>query len=414
MASPVNDSYSVANGVTMYVGRAAPVNAGYPSWRPAPGFFADISLNTLADIAPSGWPVTDIASPFSNWSGNNYNDDLGPLGGTSNHGSGHLALSSNPLWAGVNNFNASTQLFTMSNVPPVPVSDDTTNYQYWEVPAGQPGAGFTMVPHTYGGTLIRSAAAGGGPKGSMVRVNFPGAGVKQATHEFDLSLPSGAPARVISETAIAGGYPCACVDEAGTGFYLLDYYGQGPMRHYTFGTVQGQPYNYTLVPGGASFNSYGNAQMVLKPGANSCLVSTAGAPASGSVELRICPIIAGVPQSWTTMNVTGTSPNDSRCGLKWSTILQCFVTINGGTLAGGGTGNATVHRLTPPASGSLITGTWTWTSEVVVGLGGAILSRSRVADNGTWGNLVELPKCGTLVFCNSIFDKMQALTLQGM
>ena len=400
--------YNIASGVTLYAGCAAvapPPASGTPVVRPAPGTFANVSLNTLNSVAPAGWPTGDSGGPFANWTGAVLAKDYSTRGAMVNHGSGHLSEGTS-LWAGVNIFDFDTSRWVMSNVPSQPIIQRYPEINAYVDLHGEslvPATlGHTTPPHTYDGVIYRRASTGK-PKGSMLRLSFAGAAYTSSAHEFDISSPTAPPVRVIDALGGNNSYPMAALNEAETGFWYLTGNGTGPMRFYDFTT-----YTSTVISG-ADFNEYGNYSMSLIPGARTCLVAT-GNSGSGGVDMGVyvCPLIGGVPSTWTKITPTGTPPSDKRCGSVWSTILNCMVSYEAA-------GSNNVHRLTPPATGSLTTGTWAWTFETLTGVGGILPARTQsVADNGAWGRFIEAPALGCFIWVDSINGPVQAWTLQGM
>jgi hypothetical protein len=395
-------------GGKSYVGTTRPATgggSGSPVVRPAPGTFANVSLNTLQSVAPASWPSGDSGGPFANWTGAVLATDYSTRGALVNHGSGHLSEGT-PLWAGVNIFDFDTSMWVMSNVPSQPIIQRYPEINAYVDLHGESlvaaTLGHTTPPHTYDGVIYRRAS-GGKPKGSMLRLSFAGASYTQSAHEFDIASATAPAVRVIDTLPGGNSYPMSAVNEAGTGFWYLTGNGTGPMAFYDFAT-----FSKTVITG-ADFNEYGNYSMTLIPGARSCLVATGNSGAGGvDFGVYVCPLVSGVPSVWTKITPTGTPPSDKRCGSVWSTILNCLVSYEAA-------GSYKVHRLTPPATGSLTTGTWAWTSETLTGVGGISPARTTSpADNGSWSRFIEAPTIGCFIWVDSVAGPVQAWTLQGM
>jgi hypothetical protein len=415
MASPVNDSYSVANGVTMYVGRGAPSTG---STAPAAGYFKEVSTNVPLDVNQAGGPTTDNGWMFSNWAGVAFLPDYGAQGGLAYYGSGHLSPGA-PLCALVLMYDIATDTFHASNVPAEPLLDpapgtvlDTYN-QF-----GESTVTATLKhpypAHPYAATIGRSAAQGGGSQGSLIRLSIGGANVfKASAHQWDVSLPSGTPVRIMDSVGYDGMYPMACLNEAGDGFYIGNNIGPGPLREYFFVDIPSDgslsatvPYtSHTLF----GFNDYGDYALTLIPGARRCLVAT-GRTGSGGINsaIYVAPIVGGVVQAPVKITTTGTGPSShassSKSGTVWDAQHSCLVAYEAA-------GSYNVHHLTPPASGSLTTQPWVWTYEVMQSADGSLPCRTTAVDNGAWGRFYKVGD--TYYWADSCLKKMQRWTIQG-
>lgn len=405
MAAPRNNAYAVASGAGVYAGRAAP--SGLPSWLPAEGQFADISLNTLLSARPTGWPTTEGAGPFANWSGGVWAPDFGSMGGYVVHGSGHLTPGT-PTWAGVWVFDIASQLWVGRNVPPAPLNEvggiypraDYYNDYFESIVSGLEG--HTYPPHTYDGLAYQSSANGGGADGSLIRFAMPGSGVANAkvAHRFDLSSASAAPTRVMAAVnSISNSYPATAVDEARGGVWTTDANGLGGVGFVDFDTWTETRWT------GVAFNAYGDQSIVYVP-TRDCLVALGrDGPGGSNMSVRVCPIVGGVPQGWSTVAQSGTPPTDRRCGGVWSTLLGCLVSFES-------TGSYAVHKLTVPSD--LTGGTWAWTTETMTGVSGATPSQSTTSGNGAWSRFVEAPELGCFLWADSVTGPLQAWRLTGM
>lgn len=397
MATPRGATYSAGSGVTVYGGRSSPV----PAWLPPEGQFADISLNTVYSARPSGWPTGESAGPFANWSGGVWAPDFGTTGGYVIHGSGHLSAGT-PTWAGVWVFDIASLLWVGRNIPAAPLLENSGDYNSYGESVVSGVEGHTYPPHTYDGLAYQNTANGGGADGALIRFAVPGSGLANAkcAHRFDLASTSAAPTRVMTAVnSIANSYPATAVDEARGGVWTTDSNGLGGVGFVDFDTWAETRWT------GVTFNAYGDQSMVYVP-TRDCLVAL-GRDGSGGVNMsvRVCPIVAGAPQAWTTVAQSGTPPTDRRCGGVWSTLLGCIVSFESA-------GSYTVHKLTVPAD--LTGGTWAWSSETLTGVSGATPVRSTVADNGAWSRFVEAPELGCFLWADSVTGPVQAWRLAGM
>lgn len=403
MATPRGKTYTAPSGATVYGGRSSPL----PAWLPPAGQFANISLNTMHSARPSGWPNTESAGPFANWSGAVWAPDFGPRGGYAVHGSGHLTPGS-PIWAGVWVFDIASQLWVGRNVPTSPLVETGTGYplasyynDYFEsIVSGTEG--HTYAPHTYDGLAYQSSANGGGSDGALIRFCMAGSGIAnpKVAHRFDLSSSSAPPTRVLNAVnSISNSYPATAVDEARGGVWTTDSNGLGGVGFVSFSTWAETRW------ASVTFNAYGDQSMVYIP-TRDCLVAM-GRDGSGGVNMsvRVCPIVGGAPQGWATVAQSGTPPTDRRCGGVWSTLLGCIVSYTAA-------GSSTVHKLQVPAD--LTGGAWVWTSETLTGVGGATPARASGADNGAWSRFIEAPELGCFLWADGVSAPVQAWRLTGM
>ena len=398
MATAVDDTYSAESGATIYGGREGP--SALPAWVPEPGTFADISLNTMYDVRPEGWPNSDIAGPFLNWSGGVFNPDFSALGALVIHGSGHLA-SGSPVWAGNWCFDLDNLAWVGRNVPgPLNAYGESTD------PAS---LGHTYAPHTYDGLVMQPAALGGGPKGSLIRASMAGAPFGVPVHRFDLSSAVDAPGRVIDNLG-GDSYPAAALDAGRGGFWYLDAKGTGPLKFVSFSDWSATQYS------GVEFGEYGSHNLVYIPAPWDCLLSLGDKGTMGAAvySMRVCPIVGDVPQGFSVATYSGTPVPDTRAGGCWSTLLERVVCMEGYD-------STTVHQITPPDPGELLSGTWAWSTESLTGVGGATVGHAintnnglPFANNGTWSRFVEAPAARCFLWCQGINKPVQAWRLTGM
>lgn len=378
--------------------------AGAPAWLPPEGHFTNISLNTLASVRPSGWPNSDVAGPFANWSGATLASGFSKLGAYVVHGSGHLTPGS-PLWAGVWCFDLDTLKWVGRNIPSQPMLESPSSVlfnNYGEVTSPAAIAGHTYPPHTYDGLAYCPPALGGGVSGSLLRFFYAGSTMQNSVHKFDLSSPTSPPTRIIDNFPIAGSYPATAVDEARGGVWVLTGNGHGPLKFLKF-----SDWSITTFPN-VDYNEYGNHSLIYLPAPYDCLVGMGNSGSGGvSRSTWICPIVGDVPQGFTKIEPTGTAPVDRRSGGVWSTILKCIVSYDAA-------GSYKVHRLTPPSPSALNSGTWTWTSETLIGVAGATPSKNASANNGAWGRFIEVPAARCFIFCDGVEQPVQAWRLSGM
>jgi hypothetical protein len=412
------DSYTIASGGTLSAGMNPPSPGSPPNWRPAAGQFKDISLNTLRGAAPAGWPSSDVAGPFLNWAGGFFNPYWGTYGGVVVRGSGHLTHGT-PVWGGNWIWDVGTRLWVGANVPGAPLLEDTSLYNGFFESTQAASLGHTYVPHTYDGLVLRSPANGGSAKGSMWATFSPGStGYPNFIHEYDLSSASAPPVRKFDDVPLGGSnssYPMAALDEARGGYWLLPANGAAPLKFIHFDAT-------VTSYAGIGYGCYGDNSLIYLPAPFDCLVGMGRNNADNTTFcVFVCPIIGGVPQGFVEVTPTGTQPNDGRCGGVW--VADTEWTDGVGKIVCYEAGRSyRVHMLTPPASGSLTTGTWAWTYETLVGDQGQLPSNPGVnvnnglpyTENGIWSRFVHCPAAKCFLFCNGVNAPMQAWRLTGL
>ncbi len=430
------NTWTIASGATLYAGCAAPSIGpeDWPQWRKdlQEGQYADISLNTFQSVLPAGWPLGEEAGPFINWSGAIRASDYGPLGAYSLFGSGHLSYGS-PLCAGVGNFNVFTRMWERSNDPTQPLLEINPNI----IETDGSFVGYNLnyesdVPatlnhlypgHMYNGLNYIDAAHGGGPKGTMLQTFIGGSSARNILHAFDLSLAHG-PSTRFSETAIVlggndgGTYPMSASDNVRGCTYMLSGEGKGPVKSIDWATKV-----ITTHHASAQFNVSGQHNMIYLPAPWDCLVtmgydyqySDAFPTRHLDVHVRVFPIINNVVQPPVEVFPTGTQPTHAACGGTWVEKLNRLACFPGGT-------GQIVFTLTPPAPGSLTTGTWAWNSIAMTGNSGQAVSNPGINgnngfpynNNGSWGKFIYFPNLECCLWCNGVLAPVQAFVLPGM
>ena len=391
---------AVTNSNPFSINVVAPVT-GLPSWVPSAGTFANISLNTVAAVRPTGWPTSEPAGPFANWSGGVFASGFGARGADVVHGSGHLAAGT-PVWAGVWCFDLESRLWVGRNVPAAPLLENAAYNAFGESTNGAT-VGHPYPPHTYDGLIYQSPALGGpSPAGALLRVSSAGSPFGTPIHQFNLNSATSAPARVVNSMG-GTSYPAAALDEGRGGLWYLSANGNGPLKFVNLST-----WAVTTIAG-VDYNEYGNHSLIYLPAPYDCLLGM-GSSGSGGVNLGmyVSRIVAGVPQAFVQVAFSGTPPADRRCGGVWSTLLSKVVSYQAA-------GSTTVHKCTPPGTGAALTsGTWAWSSETLSGVAGATPSRNTTTDNGSWGRFIEAPDLRCFIWCDSVTGPVQAWRLMGM
>jgi hypothetical protein len=365
-----------------------------PAWVPAPGSFADISLNSMADVdpCPGGGcaysEVTGQESVFSVWSGGAFAPDFSSYGALLCHGGGHAGYSGNEVYA----FDLSTRLWERLGTPsPYAESDADDNGEY---PDGKP-----FPPHTYQSQAFLSSANGGGAKGSFLRFGFAGASVKQWAHRFDLATSTWSRFADLSSIPTNQSYFGACFDPSRNVYWIL---GGGDSS----GGIGKLSAGGTLAIVGKGDNVDGQHVLGYCP-PHDMLVNFGTASGKPHIAGWLCT--ASATTYFAPLKVTGDGPGTGyNGGLEWSTLLGCFVTYPGN-------GSKTVYKLTPPAKNPLVD-SWVWSSETLTGANGAapITANYPSGYNGHWSRFREAPLLKSFVYADGRRNPVQLWRLTGM
>lgn len=382
-----------------------------PAWVPEPGTFEDISTNTLFQVRPTGWPASDIAGPLMNWSGGVYASDFGTDGGLAIFGSGHLSQGS-PLWAGVWVLDLATLGWVGRNVPAEPLLENAASYDGYGLSTVPATLGHPYPPHTYDGLLYRPAALGGGVDGQLIQAATTASVANgRRVIAFDLSSATAPPTLVVSNVpGLGNGYAACADDHARGGFWATDGIGQGGLSFVSYAD-----WSVISFPS-VGFNAYGNTSLIYVPDRD-CIVAFSSGSGGVGTDVRVCPIVGGVPKGWALVVQAGSMP-DARAGGVWSTILGCIVSYRGiPSYTTDISQGYVVHKLALPAD--LVGGIWSWTTETLTGVGGAVPTMSRdgnnaYLNNGTWSRFVEVPSARCFLFAGSVNGPVQAWRLTGM
>lgn len=244
MASPVNDSFSVASGVTMYCGRS-----NLPSWVPPSGYFADVPVTNL----PSTLTPTIYAGDtqvmkrcYEDWGGGAWLRDFSLLGGYVLYSAGHEANDSAPNIQLTQVLDFSTLTWVVRNVPAQ--ANSLISFQPYSGAANWPDVttlgtpGYSTndntpySPHTYNGLQEMPTAWGGGSKGTLVSFFFGGSGWRNRVNLMDVSQATGGYSKLTTTQAAqgansgyisfaasggvkGGSYPISAIDEIRQGWW---------------------------------------------------------------------------------------------------------------------------------------------------------------------------------------------------
>lgn len=437
-----------------------------PSWVPAPGTFAEFTLNKPMDVGMQ-------AATINYWCSGAFIADYGPYGAIAYHGGrDHNSVPANAQQAVyVLDLEArlyerkcypieshmQAKLYTNSSPPPPLTYIGTPSDDWGAYPDGSSNA-----QHTYANLCEMPVAWGGGPKGSLVRVAESGGASKSkvdagatdtgaaegnsATWRFDLSkaehtLADPATMRLTGDqlyhfrpdnpniVACVTDAITACIDRTREGWWAFQRtMGTPLLRGLSFTSKTGVVTNFAARP--VLFGFWSKMHHF----ADDDLLCVLSDEISwdvwrfGTVKLlnlnsaddwvTIIPTLPDdVSVNWTKW---GTPPDHLSCGYGGPTWCQdldggCFVMLDFKNPSGIQS-QLRVWKLTPPPPGQRFTGTWAWTVETVTSSDGSTVNvRVDVgSSNGALGRLIECPALRSLVWTRSHGQKGQLIRLQGM
>ncbi len=365
-----------------------------PSWLPAPGQFASVSLANATSVDPcpdqrcrySG--TEGFASLWTVWNGGVYASALGAMGSMLFFGGGHFSYDGNHVIA----YDVATRRWSRLNEPGdfnTYASGDSNATNVLVDADGSFPDGTPYPNHTNMGCEYLPPEAGGGRLGSYVFVGHEQTGVRIAHSNlwlFDLERRSWTRWRL----PVAGANLLSiCYDSNRRGLWycnadrITSYFSKALY----FLDVAAR----TMTQVGVNSRGAKMGDITYLPGltylpSNDCLVL----PRNGKGLDLTCIELAGLaPKSdeWAPMyNINQAGPKarslwthpdgDATADNKY---LNCaasdrleFCQRDGALYAPDleSSGPCKLHRLAPPASGSLQSGTWTWTTETLTARAG--------------------------------------------
>lgn len=385
----------VAHGINddpKWAMRARSSSGALPSFVPAAGTFANVSLNTMSAVDPCPsqscvYSGAGIESVFNVWNGGAYAANYGQYGALVCHGGGHNSYSGNaPFLYDIGN---RTWACIGTPSPYEELSADSDG----EYPDGRP-----FPPHCYSGLGYLSPANGGGTKGSLLRFGFAGSGDNEWVHRCDLT--TGVWSRWSNTFLTGGSYFTACYDPTRNRHWYCAGYESFFSGHGYIDSTTGLVH----VLSNLGDNADGaNHTMGYCP-VNDTLVALG--TQSGVIMLR--GRLASSSVQFNQLTTSGIFPPDPNAGLEWSTLLQCFVSYYGN-------GSATVYKLTPPAT-SPLTNAWVWSSQTLTGAGGAtpVVANYPSGFNGQWSRFREVPALRCFIYADGKDNPVQLWRLSGM
>lgn len=360
------------------------------AWVPAPGTFADVSLNKPSDVNPcpaEGCAYSGTegqAGVFVDWTSGVFAPELGALGSYVCWGGGHKGYAGNEVYR----WDVESRMWMrMGN--PSSYSDAPGNIAAdGSFPDGKPAA-----PHTYHTLGIRASAFGGGANGSLIQATLPacdqlGNGRSGAWWQFDFA--KAAWSKFIDSSSISPGTLTfkTMVQEPDGSFWWL---GGGYVPQIARITQTGLITKYPVSINTGNYFSGGVF--------GSRIIALNGDFGSGTQLrlLNLAEVEAGGSDAtvWRIPRVTGL-PADGANGLRWCPDLQRFAAMSGDS-------PNKIYWLKPPADAW--SGTWVWSSETLVPARGAA---PRTLVNGSHGRFVWCAPIKCFLWASGANNAMQA------
>jgi hypothetical protein len=413
-------------------GGFSPLLPTLPYTIPAQGFFKNISLNTLTDVkacqappigAPT-WPSCPygdayLQGVFYVWTGGAYGSEYSPYGGYFvGPGGGHSSYAGNELYA----FNLTTALWDRLRNPSMYGEPDEiqSGPNAGLFPDGQPAP-----THAYSTPQYIPGSWFGGVKGkyvfgSFANSNYWGMNLDDA---FSRSWVK------FTTTSTYTAYSNSARDVNRRGIWLITGSNPGPLRFVDGVTGAVTTYSTSTNVGAYSAIGYSPSLdiLLLSAGTYDRLGTAAGGDVSSFFILPAsAPNSGWSPGGNKGLVWSGTGPGGytysdalgatmvARAGLEWSTILNCFVSMYPGD------NGAKVYFFKPPAGATtfaqLVAGTWTWTSETLVGEAGAVpsLQPNPSNRNGGYNRFREVPLLKCFVWADDVTGPTQLWRPTGM
>jgi hypothetical protein len=415
------------------------------------GKFMEFTLNTPSDtVNPPG--VTDDYIPdfWRNWCGGAFLRDYSAYGGVGYHGGGrHGGTTNNP---GVIMLNLATRQYEWvcktnhHNQPTQGVgvgeAYPTDDFGYYL------DDGTAASPHTYNAVCEWPASWGGGPKGSLVRAgNTAGdstsltiaSGSAQDGYcsigRFDVSQEFGGHSRIsgvieyVQGVPQQGNYVGACMSHTRQGWFCGIMgagggFGDTMFVHRTGAITRfaGLPNNFRYEGIYHHFGEQGQDVLLRCSDFNEesfLHVADLSQPTPTWINktnvvsniANIVPLGELGPGSYTSIG---------SAGIRWSTILNCFVWLDWVTTINAGLG-VRIGKLIPSNPNDILNSTWGVQIETVTSQDGSLIlnaDQGGAADdgsfNGPYGRLVEAPALRALVWSRGATQNGQLIRLQGM
>jgi hypothetical protein len=417
------------------------------------GTFREFTLNRPIDtVNPTG--VTDdyISDFFGNWCGGAFLRDYSAYGGVGYHGGGRHGGTPNNT--GVMMLNLATRqyewvcksvLFHNQATQGAGVGEayPTDDFGYYV------DDGTAQSPHTYNAMCEMPAAWGGGPKGSLIRAGNTAGDSTSLTiamgsaqdgygsiGRFDVSQEFGGHSRLSGAIEHRPGIPQqgnyfgACTDHTRQGWFNGVMGAGGGSGDTMFVHRTGAITRYA---GLSNSNRYDGIFHHFGEQGQDVLLRCTDFDSTSFIHIADMSLATPtwINKSGTVTNVQNIYPYGGSgpatieslgvAGIRWSTILNCFVWIDSVNTINGGL-SVRVCRLTPSNPADILGSTWDAQNEILTSMDG---SRIRNGDglggtpdegsvNGAWGRLLEAPALRALVWSRGASQYGQLIRLQGM
>jgi hypothetical protein len=352
---------------------AVAAQTGLPSWVPAPGHRANISLNTLRDVDPCpsrncGYSGNEGQSGvLADWNGGAFAPDYSRLGAYLVNGGGHGGYYGNEVYA----FDLDTRRWERLSEPYEP-SPGARGWIARDAPLGPTGSreegeyapGVPASCHNYDTIQYLPAALAGNRRGAFVRLNGIACGLLDSqfsgrAHAFDLDRRRWARFSTNLTTPADGGRGASatCLDTRRARFWAV---GNGhyaatrflDIKTRTWSSVRHDPrraHNFTFNISGAYHEGLDLFVVIHYP-------ISGKDPDRSSLWAMDC---GRTEEGWHRIATEGPRPLGRGPGLEWCPPLSCFVAYEG-------RGVSRVMKLRPPESAPF-SRPWTWEAEEIGG-----------------------------------------------
>jgi hypothetical protein len=441
------------------VGISAAPPAGLPAWADYTalpnGTFREFTLNRPVDTVNAPGVTDDyIKDFFDSWCGGAFLRDYSVYGGVGYHGGGrHGGTPNNP---GVMMLNLATRQYEWVCKTNFHLQPNVANYPTQAL-TGSPTDDFgyfqddgtAASPHTYNSICEWPASWGGGTKGSLVRGgNTAGDSTTLtiATGEsqdgygsigrFDVSQEFGGHSRISGVIEHRPGIPQqgnyfgACTDHTRQGWFTGVMGAGGGHGDTMFVSKTGAITRYT---GLSNSNRYEGIFHHFGEQGQDVLLRCSDFDSTSFLHIADMSLATPtwINKSSTVSNVAnmvpfgtngpGSSDSVGTAGIRWSTLLNCFVWMDYRTTINTGLG-VRIGKLIPSNPSNILGSTWDVQIETVTSQDGSRLRQidqgqvlaDEASYTGTYGRLLEAPLLRSLVWSRGSGHKGILIRLQGM
>lgn len=378
---------AISNPIT--IRRQAGGGGGLPSWVPAPGTFANVSLNRPVDVHPcpaGNCPYigsSGLNAAFNLWTSGAIAPELGALGSYVCWGGGHAGGSGNNVFR----WDISGRLWSSMGAPSL--YGDSNVDTNGALPDGKPAA-----PHTYQTLGIRPSASGGGTYGSLISAGLPACDINgngRFARWWQFNLNGATWSHFIDSSGIpAGALTQKCMVQEPNG--NMWWFGGGDVN------IRRVSLSGAITAYSVNINSDNYIVGGVIPGSR--IIALHGILGSVQTRLYNLPNIeAGQTGSSAakTISTTGT-PGQADGSLEWVPEVGGFASIVWNS-------PSTIRWLKPSNVNDPWNSTWAWSSESFTGAGGATAA---ACQNGAHGRLKWVPAVKCLLWAPNVTNYMQA------